>query len=322
MMFTGDSVARVCMVPDEVLPARVNQNVAILRTDNERLYPDFLKYHLLNPVFKRHLLSIASTGGTRNALTKGMLESLELYIPVLPEQKAIAEILSSFDDKIELLREQNKILETTAQTIFKEWFVNFNFSGATGEMIESELGKIPKGWRVNELGKVASLSAGGDKPKNATKNKTISNKIPIYSNGITNEGLYGFSDTPTILEESVTVSARGTIGYVCLRFKPYIPIVRLISIIPVHKYLSSKYLFFWLKNQNISGFETTQQQLTIPVFKKTKIIIPHSNLMYKYTKEVDSFYDKIQNNNAQIQTLSINKDTLLPKLMSGEERVG
>ena len=237
--------------------------------------------------------------------------------------------MSAFDDKIELLREQNQTLETLAQTIFKEWFVHFNFPDKDGkpyrdnggEMVASELGEIPKGWRVDELGNVASIIAGGDKPKNVTSQKTGRNIIPIYSNGIKNEGLYGYTDTARIFEESVTVSARGTIGFVCLRMEPYLPIVRLLSIIPNKKDLSSKYLFFWLKNYDINGFGTTQQQLTVPVFKKSEILIAASAVINQFTEIVDSIYYKIKNNTAQIQTLSKTRDTLLPKLMTGEIRV-
>jgi len=257
------------------------------------------------------LRALSESNSVRGSITTSMLKShFYLLLPPLLEQEAIADILTSFDDKIELLQAQNKTLETTAQTIFKEWFGKYKIGD-----------DLPEGWREDELGFVAILSAGGDRPKNTTKEKTANNNIPIYSNGITNDGLYGFTDIPQISEESVTVSARGTIGFVCLRFKPYVPIVRLISIIPIQTYSSSKYLFFWLKNQKISGFGTTQQQLTIPVFKKTKIIIPTSTLMNKYTQKVDSFYNKIQNNNYQIKTLTKTRDTLLPKLMSGELRV-
>ena len=80
------------------------------------------------------------------------VQLLDILLPPLPEQCAIAAVLSSFDNKIELLREQNKTLEATAQLIFKEWFVKFNFPNASGKMVNSELGKIPEGWRVGEAG--------------------------------------------------------------------------------------------------------------------------------------------------------------------------
>ena len=154
---TGDSVARVCQVPNHLLPARVNQHVAIIRPDVSKIQNDFLKYYLLNPVFKEYMLMLSSSGATRNAITKGMIENFPISIPPLPTQTAIAEILSSLDDKIELNNKINAELENLAQTLFKQWFIDFEFpndqgdpyKSSGGEMVESELGMIPKGWEVN-----------------------------------------------------------------------------------------------------------------------------------------------------------------------------
>lgn len=262
-----------------------------------------------------------SSGSTFSEASTSLMKSLNITIPKIEEQKEIASILSSFDKKIELLKEQNQTLETMAQTIFKEWFIDFNYPNATGEMIDSEMGEIPKGWKIFKLGEVASLFAGGDKPDNTTDIKTDLNKIPVYSNGIRNEGLYGFTDIPKILKESVTISARGTIGYVCLRTEPYVPIVRLISIIPIKQYMSNIYLYLWLKKEKISGYGSTQQQLTIPVFKERKIILPPYELMEVFSQKIDSLYNKRKHNFEQIQTLEETRDSLLPKLMSGKIRI-
>ena len=113
----GDGVARVCQAPKDILPARVNQHVAIIRPKANELDKAFLKYALLNPSFKRFLLGLASAGGTRNALTKGMIENFEISAPEsIKEQQAIASILSALDEKIELNLQMNQTLETMAQT--------------------------------------------------------------------------------------------------------------------------------------------------------------------------------------------------------------
>src|SRR5690606_28132474 len=117
--------------------------------------------------------------------------------------------------------------------------------------------------------------------------------VPIYSNGITNDGLYGYTDKAKIFEESVTISARGTIGFVCLRSTPFVPIVRLISAIADEKYISTKFLYMWLKNQNIYGNGTTQQQLTVPDFKSSKIIIPTLILVEEYTDQMNGIIENI-----------------------------
>ncbi len=123
---TGDSVARVNLVPEEYLPARVNQHVAIIRPNPESFDPRYLRYVLSSPQHQAHLLTLASAGATRNALTKGMIESYLVPQPSLLAQCKIADLLIAFDDKINLNRQINQTLEQMAQTLFKSWFVDFD----------------------------------------------------------------------------------------------------------------------------------------------------------------------------------------------------
>ncbi len=154
--------------------------------------------------------------------------------------------------------------------------------------------------------------------KKYTNKQTIECHVPIYSNGIDNEGLYGYTDVAKIHEEGITISARGTIGYVCLRLEPYVPIVRLISIIPNKKELSAKYLYLWALTQNITGTGTTQQQLTVPIFRKTPISIPSDTKLKQFNSIADPLFSQIESNKKENIKLSTLRDTLLPKLMSGE----
>ena len=184
---TGDSVARVCQVSRDVLPARVNQHVAIIRPNSDSLYAGYLRYHLVSPETQALLLSWAGSGGTRNALTKGMLESLEVPLPPLSEQRTIAHVLGTLDDKIELNRRMNETLEAMARALFKSWFVDFepvrakmegrwrrgeSLPGLPAEhydlfpdrLVNSELGEIPEGWGVKALGEVARQRRSGVRP--------------------------------------------------------------------------------------------------------------------------------------------------------------
>lgn len=123
---TGDSVARCCQVVPTVLPARVNQHVAIIRPNSDELDARFLRYFLVSPEMQNHMLGWAAAGGTRNALTKEMIEAFEVPVPSMMEQRAIAHILGSLDDKIELNRRMNETLEAMAQALFKSWFIDFD----------------------------------------------------------------------------------------------------------------------------------------------------------------------------------------------------
>ena len=207
-----------------------------------------------------------------------------------------------------LMRVLNKNLEQQAQALFKSWFIDFEPFG----------GNKPSDWTLSTLGKVSKMGAGGDKPHMVSPNKTPDCPYPIYSNGLSDEGLYGYTNSAKIFDESVTVSARGTIGFVCLRHVPYVPIVRLVTLVPHREILSAKYLFLWLKQLHIAGTGTTQQQLTVPAFQKTEILVPTFDIIAAFDEIVDPLYQKIWSSQNENEQLSSIRDTLLPKLMSGE----
>jgi len=264
-------------------------------------------YYLL--LFNKDNIENMGSGTTFKEVSGNTMKSINVSIPEsIDEQRKIASILSSIDDKIELNNKINENLELQAQAIFKSWFVDFEPFG----------GVMPEDWEKKSLSEISEMSAGGDKPKNATEIPTTKNTVPIYSNGISNEGLYGFTDKAKIVEESVTVSARGTIGYVCLRQTPYVPIVRLITIIPRTNIVSAKYIYLHLKTMKISGTGTTQQQLTVPNFKSTELSIPNITVINKFTSIVNPMFEKIKDNKIENQRLASLRDTLLPKLMNGE----
>ncbi|MBS0455932.1 MAG: restriction endonuclease subunit S, partial [Proteobacteria bacterium] len=123
---TGDSVARVCLAPPDILPARVNQHVAIIRPKKNSFDARYLRYFLVSATQQERLLSLAAIGATRNAITKGMIESLEVPVPPLVFQRRCADILSALDDRIDNLRATNATLEAIAQALFKSWFVDFD----------------------------------------------------------------------------------------------------------------------------------------------------------------------------------------------------
>ncbi|TLF47112.1 restriction endonuclease subunit S [Maribacter aurantiacus] len=278
-------------------------------------HPHFIYYFLQTLNFNEF-----NSGTSVPTLNRNDVHSLDVTIPEIKEQKAIANILSALDDKIENNLAMNKTLEDMAMAVYKHWFVDFG-PFQNGNFVDSELGPIPEGWEVKTLKDIAILGAGGDKPGEYSKEANEQYTIPIYSNGIGNEGLYGFTNKAKVTEESVTVSARGTIGFVCLREVPYVPIVRLVYIIPDTKQTTSKYIYLNLKCSNINGTGTTQQQLTVPDFSKTEIIKPPVAIVEKFTLIVARFYSSIATNKTENQKLTQLRDTLLPKLISGEVRL-
>lgn len=247
-------------------------------------------------------------GTTIPSLRTETLNRLEFDIPSLEEQEIVLSCLNPIDEKIMLNNAINDNLEEQAQAIFKSWFVDLEPFGLS----------MPSEWVLSTLGDVSQMGAGGDKPKNVSLMQTESYPYPIYSNGLSDEGLYGYTDMAKISEESVTVSARGTIGYVCLRHIPYVPIVRLVTLIPNTDMISAKYLYLYLKQLHITGTGTTQQQLTVPDFRKTEILVPTKDIVDAFTDIVNPLFKAIWQNQAENKYLSSLRDTLLPRLMSGE----
>jgi type I restriction enzyme S subunit len=173
---TGDSVARCCLVADDVLPARVNQHVMIIRPDPEQLSPEFLRYYLTSYEQQNHLLALASAGATRNAITKSMVESLIIKAPNIQTQRAIAQVLGALDDKIALNRRMNATLEAMARALFKDWFVDFGpvrakIAGSAPtqaheiwDLFPSAIGAdgVPVGWEIKPFNALMASNLGGD----------------------------------------------------------------------------------------------------------------------------------------------------------------
>lgn len=301
------TIGRTAIVPDIYEKIILTPQVTYYRV-KKGIYNKYLKYYFDTPKFQQIFNNWAGAGSTRAYLGITAQHKLPIVLPPLETQEKIAWVLSSLDDKIELNNKINQNLEQQAQAIFKSWFVDFEPFG----------GKMPEDWSLKILSDISNITAGGDKPDIVSNIETEECKIPIYSNGIDNNGLYGYTTEPKILQESVTVSARGTIGFTCLRLHPYVPIVRLISLIPRTDIVSAKYLYFSLLNKHITGTGTTQQQLTVPYFKTTPIIVPTFDIVNQFTEIVNSFYKIIEKNICENKRLIQLRDTLLPKLMSGE----
>lgn len=171
---TGDSVARVCQVPEDVLPARVNQHVAIIRPDPEQVDPRFLRFLLASPGMQQRMLLLAGGGATRNALTKGMIEEFRLPQVPIEHQRAIGSALGVLEDKIDRNRRLNTSLEATARALFREWFVDYGPVRNAGSGIpvlgvpleaaslfpaEFDDGGCPAGWTPGQLSQVATPRA-------------------------------------------------------------------------------------------------------------------------------------------------------------------
>lgn len=326
---TGDSVARVCMVPYQVLPARVNQHVAIIRANPQKLDNHFLLYYLLDSNFKRFLLQIASNGATRNALTKSDLECLLIKTPIdLKEQKAIAQILIAFDDKIENLRAQNQTLEILAQTIFKEWFGKHQVGNV-----------LPDGWRQDKMAAFFDYKEGpGIRNWQYTESGNRFINIRLIKDGdlkvenanfVSLEEANGKYSHFQLKEKDYVLSTSGTLGRGAIVRKEHLPLLLNTSVIrfrPIDKF-SFCYTYLFLQSKyflhELSSLASGSVQLNFGPMHLEQIdcIIPSKIVLREFAELVNPLYDKLIINYSQIQTLTQTRDTLLPKLMTGQLRV-
>jgi len=316
--------------------------------NRQKAIPLFLFYKL-----KTIDLAGLNVGSAVPSLTTKVLNPLSLSIPPLPEQKAVADMLSSLDDKIELLREQNKTLETLAQTIFKEWFCEFEFPQAHpspdlsqrergykssgGEMVESELGLIPKGWRVGKLGEVTNIKGGGTpSTKNEafwngdihwTSPKDLSNSKSVFlldtEKKLTQDGLKKVS-SGLLPKGTLLLSSRAPIGYVAISNVDIAVNQGYIALLN-DAYVSNYYMLFWLRTHmravTNAANGSTFLEISKSAFRNIDCVIPSEGVLKTFDEFVKLTLDKVLENIKQIQTLSKTRDTLLPKLMSGHLRI-
>jgi type I restriction enzyme S subunit len=304
---------------------------------------DFLYYMLK---YKINSIKSSTHGSVFDTITRKTFDILEIPFPPLPEQHAIAEILSSLDDKIELNRRMNATLEQIAQAIFKQWFIDFEFpdgngqpyKSSGGEMVESELGEIPRGWEVKDIGDICKTFGGGT-PKTkepsywedgdifwATPTDMTSLKSPIIfdtSRKITEEGL-NKSSAKLLPIGSVLMTSRATLGYFAITKVPICTNQGFISMVCDGE-VSNYYLLHTLKNkveliENLAS-GSTYLEINKSSFRSISVIIPPSSLIEKFDNFVKLIYDKIYLYESESQNLSLIRDELLPKLMSGKIRL-
>lgn len=304
-------------------------NSIIVNSDFDR---DFIFYSLkyAYPILRIH----ADGGSTMPILNKSTFEALFLPFPPLPEQRAIASVLSSFDDKIELLREQNNTLESIAQALFKRWFVNFEFpneqgkpyKSSGGRMIDSELGEIPDGWKVGTLAGEFEIIMG-QSPEGESYNETGDGVI--FFQGRTDFGfrfpsirLYT-NDPKKIAEKFDTlVSVRAPVGDINMAFDTCC-IGRGLAAVR-SKYKSYTYYKIRTLRRMFENFEsegTVFGAMTKLGFENIEVFLPNKMTVKHFDEVIKPLDSKVFDNHQQIQTLYILRDTLLPKLMSGKLRV-
>ena len=203
------------------------------------------------------------------------------------------------EEKEKLIKEGKLKRDKNETFIFKSSDDNSYYEQIDGEVvcIDDDLPfEIPDSWRWTRINCYTKIiSAGGDKPSMVSPVKTESCSVPIFSNGLTNNGLYGYTNRAIIVEPSITISARGTIGYNCIRLIPYYPIVRLISIIPFNNFGNIKYLSYILKYLFPIGSGSSIPQLTVPEVSPILIPIPPIAEQNNIANKIENIFSYLDN---------------------------
>ena len=293
-----------------------NNCFRVIPNSEEKLDKGYLYWYLSLNSIRNFVNSIAS-GSAQPDLPHSTFKKIRIWLPHIETQKKLAKMLDQYELLIENNNKRIKLLEQMAENLYKEWFVRFRFPGYEDvEFIDG----FPKEWKICRIDQLSKIKAGGDAPDDSIKEITDECSIPIYSNGIENEGLYGYTSKAKINKPSITISARGTVGYTCLRRVSYTPIVRLICIIP-HEEKLVNWLFYYLKRTIVIANGTSQQQITIPMMSREKVLLPTNNLIKKFYEYSTCYLDEIDSLKAQNSNLEKQRDMLLPRLMSGKLEV-
>jgi type I restriction enzyme S subunit len=325
----------------------VDSHVTIVRA-KQKVYPKYLGYNLFMQQRNIEHLAEGSTGQTelsRNRLGK----AIKLLLPPILEQRAIANILSSLDEKIDTNNQINKKLEEMAQAIFKQWFVDFElpnedgepFKSNGGEMVESELGFIPKGWKVGSIGDYVKVKSGYAfksvwweksgipviKIKDIENNTINMNDLSYVSSeksqlakdffvhagdlviAMTGATIGKFGMVPKV-ENSLLVNQR--VGKFFLGDQPFAKLGFIYCVLKQQK------VFDEIVNR---GSGSAQPNISPSGIETIKIILPSVQWIEKFNELVSGIFEKIAKNIDQNKKLESVRGSLLPKLMSGEIRV-
>ena len=330
-------------------PVAFNQDVKALNVCGD-MRSDYLFYWLLGN--ETMLLGkVEHTGIGAGKLDTQVLKNLPLALPPLAEQKAIAAVLGALDDKIELNRRMNATLEGMARALFQSWFVDFDpvrakldgrkpegMDKATAALFpdafeESSLGPVPKGWKVGMISDLATLNRGAVNPGDFPTETFDHFSLPSFDNGRTPKVELGsaiMSNKFTVLPNSVLLS----------KLNPHIPRIWLPDLNALRRSVCStefmvvcsklgvsrEYLFSLFTSSAfasiygtlVTGTTGSHQRIRPESVLEMKIVIPPPPLIQAFTDIAKPIFDRINRNTEQSRTLAILRDTLLPKLLSGE----
>ena len=306
-------IGRTAIIKQSMLPANTNQAIAILRPKIGLLDPQFLYYYLRSPHFFDYSLGrVVQTAQANVSLSE--LRIAPIKLPHMMIQRKIAAILSAYDDLIENNTRRIKILEETAQTIYREWFVNFRFPGHEKvRLVNSELGKIPEGWEIRSLGDIADVQWGDT---SVTKARYVEVGYDAYSAS----GLDGLLDYYDFERDGIVLSAIGAnCGKTWFASGKWSCIKNTIrfwanvdDVTTEYLYYATSSLAFWPRRGSAQPFISQGDA------QNCLILCPDKDMLTMFTEFVDNSLKQIETLRDKNTVLRRTRDLLLPRLISGE----
>lgn len=298
----------------------LGQRLLQLKAKKNLITSEFLFYSLQGRELQHQIRMNEGTGSVVSNIRIPILKKMEIYVPDLNTQIRVVDSLKALDEKIALNELIIANLKQLIQTLFKRWFVDFEFpnefgepyKSSGGEMIESCMGLIPEKWEAKEIGDVIELSYG----KALKSENRIPGRYPVYgSNGIVDYHNIALVEGPGII-----VGRKGTVGTVNLEHENFFPIDTAFYVTRKNKDLNWNYLFLVLASQNfaeLSG-DSAVPGLNRKHAYKNKFILPCISVVRNFDKTIDNIFNEIYSLEKEIEKLADIRDTLLPKLLSGE----
>lgn len=331
---TGSSVGRTTFVRRVVHPMTLNPQLVVLKNISENA--EFLSYYIKSALFQSVLKSIV-VGSAIPTLSQKNLANIMINVPKeVEDQRRIASILSSLDRKIELNNKINADLEEMAQAIFKNWFVDFE-PFKDGKFVDSELGMIPEGWKVGRLDEIADVVGGSTpskaKPEYYTQKgiawltpKDLSNHPAVYTSkgeiDITEEG-YNSTSIKLMPKGTILFTSRAPIGYISIAQNDICTNQGFKSLVPKKAGTCFLYCFLKYVTPEIENKSTgsTFKEASGALMKSLQVIMPDQKVFEEFEEIVSPLFARIESLEKENSRLSLLRDTLLPRLMSGELEV-
>ena len=249
-----------------------------------------------------------AVGSVQKNLYISILEQVEILLPCIAVQREISSILKAVDDKIENNNKINANIQQQAQAIFKSWFVDFE-PFQDGEFVESELGLIPKEWRVGTLSELVAVKYGKDHKKLAD------GPYPVYGSG----GIMRYVERPIYTKESVLIPRKGTLNNVIYLNEPFWSVDTMFYT-EMKMENVAKYVYHFVSGKDLASMNSGSAvpSMTTDILNSMKVVIPTAEWLAKFEQILLPLYSQMFQNAAQSKTLAQLRDTLLPKLMNGE----